>query len=397
MTSFLPLLEAFLALALTMLVLTVGVSSLTGTWERAMRSRARGLREMLRSLYVLEISSTNEARDALAVMEKADAEKAGAKKVTAVDAASARVLRRFVGEMSLQPGSLADIAVKGADEAAEFKKFLPGLAAEETSWGDVWSSLGDSLDTLSEDEFKARFKASEAGKLIKERDHTNFDDRVNAYYKQFVAYGQATTENFARNARRTSIICAAVLAVGANIDAFNLLETYIAQPALRGAIIEKYENSVPDSTIPLQPAKSGDDPGSKRSPIETVENVVKLVIEVLPPDKGAEISAALLAAKSAVTEAESAYADTRLVLTQATMTFPVGWSRYPGCFEPKTDPRCEGGSGAQGARWLFGVILTIVMLGLGTPFWIQTVNGLLRGRDLLRGGNQPGDGSKPHP
>ena len=43
-------------------------------------------------------------------------------------------------------------------------------------------------------------------------------------------------------------------------------------------------------------------------------------------------------------------------------------------------------------RWLAGLILTMVMLGLGTPFWVQAVNGLLRARDLVRGGNKAGDG-----
>ena len=43
-------------------------------------------------------------------------------------------------------------------------------------------------------------------------------------------------------------------------------------------------------------------------------------------------------------------------------------------------------------RWLAGLILTVVMLGLGTPFWIQAVNGLMRARDLVRGGNNAGDG-----
>ena len=33
------------------------------------------------------------------------------------------------------------------------------------------------------------------------------------------------------------------------------------------------------------------------------------------------------------------------------------------------------------------------MLGLGTPFWIQTVDGMLRARDLVRGGNKAGDGT----
>jgi hypothetical protein len=106
------------------------------------------------------------------------------------------------------------------------------------------------------------------------------------------------------------------------------------------------------------------------------------------------------------------------VLTHATTTFPAGWDRYPGCDTGNTDPRCTallalapghpkaswaGGSAlsalgndtSRALRWLFGVILSVVMLGLGAPFWIQTINGLLRARDLVRGGNQAGDGTRP--
>ena len=46
--GFLPLIEAFLALGLTMIVLTTGVSSLAGTWQRLRRARARGLQSLLR-------------------------------------------------------------------------------------------------------------------------------------------------------------------------------------------------------------------------------------------------------------------------------------------------------------------------------------------------------------
>ena len=412
MTSFLPLLEAFLALALTMLVLTTGVSSLSGTWQRALRARARGLRDLLQSLFTL------------ALKEKLSAQNLPA------DAAA---LCRFVGEMSLQPARLAEIATKPDDaQTAAYRARLPdqGIVADphpaaisrlaglwprlSYEWK-VWSSLSDTLDTLSEDEFKTRFSASSAGRaLAAKMDAPGFEASLQKLYEQFIAYGHAATEDFSRIARRHSLVFAAMLAFGANIDAFNLLETYLAQPALRGAIIARYESSA--KTGAADPQKAAD-AATNTSPSRKIDELEKLLLSAAPGKKD-EIEAKAREARDAIQATEGAYADTRQVLTHATTTFPAGWDRYPGCDTGNTDPRCTallalahghpeaswaGGSAlsalgndtSRALRWLFGVILSVVMLGLGAPFWIQTINGLLRARDLVRGGNQAGDGTRP--
>jgi hypothetical protein len=40
-------------------------------------------------------------------------------------------------------------------------------------------------------------------------------------------------------------------------------------------------------------------------------------------------------------------------------------------------------------RWAIGLVLTILMAGLGTPFWIQVVNGFLAARNYVRTGSGP--------
>lgn len=413
MTSFLPLLEAFLALALTMLVLTTGVSSLSGTWQRALRARARGLRDLLQSLFTLALKERLSAQNL---------------------PADADALRRFVGEMSLQPARLAEIAAKPDDaQAAAYRARLPdqGIVADSRAaataglwqrlsyeWK-VWSSLSDTLDTLSEDEFKTRFSASSAGKALAAQmenavDAAGFEAGLQKLYEQFIAYGHAATEDFSRIARRHSLVFAAMLAFGANIDAFNLLETYLAQPALRGAIIARYESTAKTGAADPQKADAN---AANASPSRKIDELEKLLLSAAPGKKD-EIEAKAREARDAIQATESAYADTRQVLTHATTTFPAGWDRYPGCDTGNTDPRCTallalvpehpkaswaGGSAwsalgndtSRALRWLIGVILSVVMLGLGAPFWIQTINGLLRARDLVRGGNQAGDGTRP--
>src|SRR5688572_2234998 len=55
MNGFAPLLEGFLAFALTMVALTTGVSAIVGAINQLRRKHARGLRDMVRLLYLREI------------------------------------------------------------------------------------------------------------------------------------------------------------------------------------------------------------------------------------------------------------------------------------------------------------------------------------------------------
>ena len=55
MDGFLPLVEAFLAFALTILALTTAVSALVGTGQRLLRWRPRVLREMVDFFYRNEV------------------------------------------------------------------------------------------------------------------------------------------------------------------------------------------------------------------------------------------------------------------------------------------------------------------------------------------------------
>ena len=168
--------------------------------------------------------------------------------------------------MSLQPARLAEVeGLDGEDEKSRrYLALLPDIAAtpdKPAEWSAVWSSLGNTLDTLSEDEFKMRFKASSIGrKLAASAAQADFDATLQAYYARFVAYGHASTEDFARDARRLSILAAIFLAIGANIDAFDLLETYIAQPTHRAAIIARYEQG--DRQLPTTPSAAPASPES---------------------------------------------------------------------------------------------------------------------------------------
>jgi len=164
------------------------------------------------------------------------------------------------------------------------------------------------------------------------------------------------------------------------------------------------------------------------------DNIKNLVIELEQGRKDVQAT---------FNDANDAYNDIRRTVIGVTQNFPVGWSLYPNC-EESDDPRClrykkrsQGkaikadkdspsfvcvdshlsfsddtkkirvigwfarkldGVGfnfpyvdvcrsdtAQYWRWFTGVLLTGLLLGLGTPFWIQVVTSFLRARNLIRG------------
>ena len=458
MTSFLPLIEAFLALGLTMIVLTTGVSSLSGTWERLFRSRARGMRELLRCLFLLAVKKIQAPPSSVIPPASGQPPTTPANGWQQFEGAIGETdaLLRFVGEMSLQPGTLAKIA-ELTKQIDGYKAALPGLVETETAeaqeeefptplkWK-IWRSLADTLDNLSDDEFKTRFKTSTIGKALEQADPKGFEDRVKALHEQFVAFGHAASEAFTRNARQQSIIFAVILAFCANIDAFNLLETYLANPSLTAAVIQKYEKiGANQATSTQQPAKTD----SAATPIQKINELRDLAISLASKEKQKDIEDKANQAKEVVQASQTAYDEARQVVSNATTNFPVGWDRYPGCAEKSADPRCDGIAAARKAkedaaqnapapaqkayktppsspasnlfpianfldplltpfrdihfafendarralRWSMGVLLAILMLGLGTPFWVQTVDGMLRARDLVRGGNKAGDGT----
>ena len=472
MTSFLPLIEAFLALGLTMIILTTGVSSLSGTWQRLLRSRARGMRELLRCFFLLTLNKIQAPPPSAPSAPPNPPPTTPANNwqpfMDAIGETDA--LLRFIGEMSLQPGKLAEIEAAEAGLVKQidgYKAALPELHQPTRRWigtplwWKVWRSLADTLDNLSDDEFKTRFKTSTIGKALEKADPKGFEDRVKALHEQFVAFGHAASEAFSRNARRQSIVFAVILAFCANIDAFNLLETYLANPSLTAAVIQKYEKIGTDQATSTQPAAKTD---SAATPIQKINELRDLAISLASKEKQKDIEDKADQAREVVQASQTAYDEARQVVASATSNFPVGWDRYPGCADKSADPRCDGIAAARKAkakeeaaqeapaqaqkacktppsipgycdivnflrpiainflrpiasfldplltpfrdihfafennarhalRWSMGVLLAILMLGLGTPFWIQTVDGMLRARDLVRGGNKAGDGT----
>lgn len=317
MNGFLPLIEGFLAFALTMLTLAVATSAITGIWQRMLRMRARGLRTMFQHLYSYGISS-------LLAKHHLDLP----------DAAVEAARQKFLADMTLSPA----FYVKG--DASEKDAGIRIIARDD------WSSLKHGLDHVSRDELFTRFRASDLGEWLQDQlGWESMEMLLKDAAARFDALGRAASEQFARRSRILTVIVGFALAFSLNIDSVHLLKSYLQSPQLRQQVIESTQRA---------------------GPVDTVQS------------------------SSAQADGESDLEAARAIRASLLQTFPVGMEFYPYCQSSTADVRCilktESNQWLLNIRWLIGVLVTGLMIGLGAPFWVQVVNTVLRVRGWARGG-----------
>lgn len=436
MDGFLPLIEAFLAFALTMLALTTAVSAIVGACQRALRWRARVLREMVEFFY------RNEVEDRIATLQQAPgsaqtatngepqpgpdgepptrAAAAGSgvvaahapngagnetSEVESYLAAPGKVgyRRLFVAQMTLLP----TVLLKGGKpdrkaRESEIKKTEGPLTYK--SWFMSWRSLRYGLDRLSDQDFLVRLRASLPGRAIDAIAGTTADDVFKDLQARFDAHGVAAVNQFEKRSRKWSVAVAFVVAFAVNVDALFLLNSYLTNEDLRLRVIADSDRIVEEADSDLEKltqARASVSPEVQALSDRFTEAVQ--FFEGLSEDSAAAlddaelvalrgtvdrlksgISASLDTAADSAAITKQASAEIRGVVLSLTQSFPVGWTLYPNC--PGIDPRCAAADGktALFVKWLAGVLITGFMVGLGTPFWIQIVNGALRSRNWLR-------------
>lgn len=372
MTGFLPLVEGFLAFALTMLAFTTAVSAGVGVLHRLRRRRARGLRDMLRLLYATGIQPQLD--------ELAEGSASGTREQRIVQRA------RFLAQMTLMP--VPAVSGEGLDPDHPLKDQVATIERLE-AWGGRreprrparpihalarWRSLRFGLDALTGDELLQRLGSSTVGRELRgklgEEEWSSFVDGLE---RRFASLGAAATETFSRHSRSWSIVVGALLALWLNIDSLDLVNSYLTTPALRSQAI------------------------AQASRLERIDETAE---GGQPPAGLAE-------------EVASARRELEGIRDSLGESFPIGWDRFPNCTPTSADPRCSRieevlapareeslgalrGSAARSLRelgavvgavsavdpsafsqWFVGVLLTVLFLGLGTPFWVQVVDAAL--------------------
>lgn len=437
MSGFAPLIEGFLAYALTMLALTMGVSAIVGAVHHLRRRHARGLRDMVRLLYERELVPLLTDEPEKNKTEPPDKE----------SLEQARRARRaqFIYDMTFMP--VPDVVDKLETEGKDYwrKKLESADRLVGTPWyttlfhpkrvGRRWQTLRYSLAALKDDEFRDRLAASDVGKQLQTqqawtaRKLASWDELVAQLLKRFQTIGGAASETFARHSRGWSVVVGCLLAVLLNVDSLDLLNSYMTDPSLRQQVIERREAILAQQgPAPLAEAATTLAPARARLAAATTKLAgtakgLKSDVDALASTLGAgearrlagivqsglqgvveqfnDVQTGLGELGRDLTEAEQKI---RGVTSSLTTSFPIGWKRFPNCSTAGSpDLRCPGGgfklehqdhwwwwapihrtsstlAAARSAdsaafyQWTVGVLLTALLLGLGTPFWVQAVS-----------------------
>ncbi|MEM9386046.1 MAG: hypothetical protein AAGA68_13355 [Pseudomonadota bacterium] len=458
MDGFLPLIEAFLAFALTMLGLATAVAALTGIWQRAFRWRAAILRESLVTLYTSKIAPLLGGGSDSATRENALAE--------------------FIVEMTMLPVAYHEALPRAQDEVspastsgANDTQLRPPLDAQtglrarridrvqrclgvprsrfllirqffrlQRAWRG-WLASRYAVESLPEPQFARRFADSTIGRAVA---HTIGPGRWDAFVEDltdsYSAIGVGATEEFTRRCRVYTVATSFALVFGVNVDAFDLLNRYLTDSDVRASVLDQEETLLANATV--NPAADTDGARQARKPpaAQRMQSVIQSLREVAPTEDARKLVDELEGLRGEAAQEFSRASDaSRRVASELVDNFPIGWNRYPYCDDGYlTDPRClrvvanaarrtstladaepvnrvDPATNAPSSqwqvfrtvvgrtwrvdaggmvKWFLGVILAGLMAGLGAPFWVRVVNRALEVRSVVRSRGSDADRTK---
>jgi len=189
-----PLLDALLAFALTMLALASVATLLVEIVHRIGQLRAKGLRRMLERIYDQEL------RPLLAA------------ELAKLEGAAEDVKQRFLREILENP-------------LAESRSLQPALR---------------SLERMSTEEFLRRLGDTEAGALLRQRlgaRAAEIGQALDRLARRFDHYGAVASDFFARRAKVLSVAAGIGLAFICNVDAVRILNGYLKDSVAAQAVI----------------------------------------------------------------------------------------------------------------------------------------------------------------
>ena len=247
-------------------------------------------------------------------------------------------------------------------------------------------------------DFIKRLPETKVYKLIELPDDLSVSDRLANFNRKYQEYEKAISNYFKRRAQVLSFIVGIALAISVNIHGVRLFERYLSDPELTAAVIaqsEKIEAAV--STIQ---ERQKSDPNTAREQLQEIQSAFDQYNELMGNFFG--------------------------------LGLPIGWGYYPNCPVDQRgdnavsyDPRCKAVMGGEPGqtnispstsklqknktpaierrstlvnvlktgwsdpwgvlRWLFGVMITGTLIGLGGPFWFDVASKLSVFRQKIRG------------
>jgi len=377
------LIEAALAFAITMLVLSLIVSSFVELIHRFWLMREAGLKYMLGQIF----------DQVLVKYVKPWAEREAAKfpdfkgKKHADDIyAAAR--ESFVQRMSANrvPMGVEPRTTELADNTTTVDR---EIANNKQTW--AFGLLGGrDLTSLTPAEFMERLGSMDVGKELKDAaaaagtDAANTVDHVLTDIAQkFEAFGKEAGSYFEGRARLLSVCVAIVLAFAIRVDAIELFNTYLRDPSARNNVIEQTQ------AVTAQ-YKAAKDAAEALEKISKSDN----------PPPSADVKAQVEALQK---QWQSTVDSTRATVKQySDLGLPIGWTKQNATLNPDAATCSKGGvvrvlvegetcDGVAGKVGLWSVLKLIcslvlggILIGLGGPFWANAVTGLTNIRSIAK-------------
>ncbi len=190
-----PLIEAFLALALTLLSLAMIATLIVELFHRIARTRAKNLRTMLEEFY----------DNAVEPRVKAELQKT-AKKLE-------EHKTEFIDKLMSNP------LIKGEKQAGLFESRLKDVVSLST--GDLFKKLAN----------------SDIGKKIKKKTEAEIDEAVDSLSRSYDEFGVAATDLFKRKAQIISLLVGILVAFFLNVNALSIFKSYLDDPQARAKAV----------------------------------------------------------------------------------------------------------------------------------------------------------------
>lgn len=347
------LLDASLALALTLGALGSVVTMLIEVLFRFTSMRARFLRIMMEKHVLPEILKIPAVAAAVAGLEGQTIDLNN-------DEEKQKLVKKIVKSVIGNPQKAGDdedsVAPGKAFERVTLSHFLMKLAEE--------TGLSEKVAEAQTDARKALLRA---GRI--------FDE-----------FAASTGVLFARWARTISLVVGVLLAFTANIDALRLFETYRDNPSTAEVIIANQEALTSQSEAVE---------ASAQSIVALNGEISDLRAKIAADPDGADTAAlqqtlqekeAALAELADPKKIEKLLTDSAATLTSLqSQDLPIGWQHYPAQKFDDTREFFSFLASGEGLSWFARVFVTGLFIGLGGPFWFGLAQRLAAVRNTLRG------------
>ena len=238
----------------------------------------------------------------------------------------------------------------------------------------------------------------------------------NRIARKYEEFSSSVSESFKLNSQSWSIIIGIVLAFVANIDGLRIFQAYRSDPELVMAVIEKQDTFIEENQNVQNALQKYTD---LREKLDETDKKLAAAIQNNTTDVAAlkkekeELDAAI-AQQSGIAEIQKTIQNSRQQIANlVSLGVPIGWDYYPNCPYGKTeldwamsDAQCQGVPEKAHdfndskyhyravqtlmkdfpgmVAWLFRVMFSGILIGLGAPFWFDVAKRLSQIRKGLQ-------------